>query len=116
MAAVWPGGLPQVAMQGQYNEEPPTTAIRSQMDTGPAKIRQRYTAGPRPVQITLPLSAAEVEILDVFHVTTLKGGSLPFDWKHPRTQANVSMRFRRAPGYTDQGSIYLARLDLEILP
>ena len=116
--AVWPGGLPQVVFQGQYQESPPKNSINTQPDVGPAKVRPRFTAGVRRVQFSLPLKASEVETLDVFYVTTLKYGSQPFDWKHPRTGADVTMRFKPGtePIYTDRGDIFIARLELEILP
>jgi hypothetical protein len=45
----------------------------------------------------------EVEIFDQFFVITTKGGSLPYDWVHPRTGASKTFQFRSLPNYINVG-------------
>lgn len=117
----WPATLPQVLPVAGYSETPPDTALRTQMDAGPAKVRRRFTAQVRPINATLILTAAQVQILDDFYVTTLEGGALPFDWIHPRDTASpptvVQFRFVRPPQYAAlEPDIWQAPVELEILP
>lgn len=104
-------------MEG-FSEQAPNTIIRSQMEAGPAKLRRRFTAGTRNFDCHLYLSADQVEALDAFYVSTLAGGALSFDWKHPRTQAAVTYRFVEPPSYkpVKRGSAWQASMKLEVLP
>ena len=115
---VWPASLPQLVAVDGYGESPPDTALRSGMDTGPAKVRRRTTAGIRPLSVQQHLDAGQVEILDAFYVETLQGGALAFDWVHPRTQSLATLRFVRPPAYRPQGSdaAWRSIMQLEIVP
>lgn len=118
----WPGTLPPTLLVDGFVETPPETVLRTEMDSGPAKVRRRYTANVRPLSGSLILTASQVAILDDFLLTTLEGGSKPFDWTHPRTSAAITTRFVSRPG--EPGMSYepydkdnwIARLRLEILP
>ena len=114
----WPSTLPQLVAAQGYQESPPDTTLRSEMDAGPAKVRRRFSAGVRPLSVQLDLTAAEVETLDDFYRGDLQDGALAFDWVHPRTQAAVALRFLRPPAYRPLGSdaAWQAALQLEILP
>ncbi len=114
--ATWPGSLPALPLLRGWQETAPDTIIRSTVDNGPAKLRQRFTAGVRPFQFGLLLTAAQVATLDTFYVTTLAGGSLPFDWTNARTGGAVSYRFVSPPAYTSHDQFYHAALSLEVMP
>ena len=114
----WPASLPQEPLAEGFTEQAPNTIIRSQMEAGPAKLRRRFTAGTRNFDCQLYLSADQAEALDAFYVSTLAGGALSFDWKHPRTQAAVTFRFVEPPSYkpVKRGTAWQASLKLEVLP
>ena len=95
--AVWPTDLPQYALESGYQESLEDQTIETQMDSGPAKVRRRFTTGYRKYQLVIQMSAAQMEIFETFFLETLQGGSLPFDWLHPRTRAPKTFRFRRPP-------------------
>jgi hypothetical protein len=117
VSAVWPAGLPPATEIDQYRESPPELALRSEMDAGPAKLRRRYSAGPTAWQGTMQLDQAQAALLDTFWRTTLAGGSLAFDWFHPRTTAAVVMRFLGPPQLRHlTGPLWEADLRMEILP
>ena len=92
------------------------------MDVGPAKTRQRYTAGIRPLTIYFDMSESQVEVLDEFYNDTLAGGSLRFRMNHPRTAVSHSMRMTAEPEYTpakaekDGEYAYFVKLEVEVLP
>jgi hypothetical protein len=64
------------------------------------------------------LTASEVATLDTFFVTTTRGGTLEFNWTHPRTGAAVEARFvpGTAPSYGAIEQDGEVSVQLEILP
>ena len=102
--------------EGVYAE--PT--VRSSVDSGPPKMRPRFTA----VAITITgqievLTSDDVDTLMTFHDTTLAFGSLPFTWVHPRTGAGATMQFVKRPETSTSGNsptVFTATLNLIILP
>lgn len=116
-SSTWPSSLPDKALAAGYSESAPETVIRTPMDAGPAKVRRRCTGGVRRITVRQILTAAQVATLDIFFVEDLAGGSLAFDWVHPRTQAEVEMRFLSAPKYGEpKGNYWPVSFELEILP
>lgn len=115
--AVWPTTLPTRPDRSSYQEIVPNTVIRTAMDAGPPKMRQRYTAGIRGFDLSFMMTKAQVATLDAFYITTLVGGSLSFTWVHPRTEAAATFRFVEPPQYQAMsGSLYRVTAKMEILP
>lgn len=121
--AVWPGSLPQrMLLNPGVNDSPPDTRLETQMDAGPAKVRNRYTAGPRPIRGAVGLTLTQRATLETFFTTTLKNGADRFDWIHPTTGAAATFRFKKSgegPGivYRQAEPDYVvAELTLEIVP
>lgn len=113
--ASWPGTLPQYLLQDGFSETLPNNSIRSKMEIGPPKMRRRGTGAPRLIPGKQYMTAAQVEIFDVFYESTLKSGSLRFDWISPRTQASKELRFVAPPVYTPMGANYIVSIKLEIM-
>lgn len=88
---IWPADLPQKPLADGYSEEPQSRVLRSQMDAGPPKTRQRYTAGTTAIPVNMTLSNAQVDTFESFFNSDIQGGSLPFDHMHPRTDQPVSL-------------------------
>jgi hypothetical protein len=118
----WPSSLPQDVLVQGYEEGPPNTLVRTEMDQGPDKVRRRSTAGTRTFAAQAIMTKAQVATLDSFILDDLSGGALRFDWVHPRTQASVSFRFvpideQRIVTYSALGGdVYRVQMQLEILP
>lgn len=118
----WPSTLPQKPLLSGLAEQTPNTAIRTSMETGPAKVRRRYTAGVRKFPVSFVLTAAQVATMDTFLQETIMSGALPFDWLHPRTGAAVS--FRVIPESADTlntftplgAGLWQTSLNLEVMP
>jgi len=114
---LWPTGLPQAPSKDGLSEQAPNTVIRTPMEAGPTKVRRRFTAGIRPFTMTFLLTKAQVELLDGFYWTTLVGGSLTFDWVHPRTGLSATFAFVEPPVYTARGpDAWDAVVKVEIRP
>lgn len=116
--AVWPLGLPQYLSPNSYSERTASGTAITQMDAGPPKFRNRYTAVPTFISGTMLLSSAQVTILkDDFYRDTLSNGSLRFTWVHPRTQAAATMSFLGEPQISAVGPVlFQATLQLMIWP
>jgi hypothetical protein len=113
----WPPALPPSPLVQRFRETPPDTALRTGMDAGPAKVRRRTTAGVRLFQLEYLLSRAQMEALDAFYLDDLMGGTLAFDFAHPRSGDALSCRFRAPPAYAAvNGEYFRAALELEALP
>ncbi len=113
----WPSELPVSPLVAGFAEAAPDTRVITEMDQGPAKLRRRGTAGARGLSFRLLLDAAGIQALDDFFEDTLEGGTLAFDFTHPRTGGDASCRFVEPPSYaTAGGSHYHAAIRLEILP
>lgn len=94
---VWPVGLPQIPLREGYSESEPDVIKRTDMDEGPAKQRPKFTVGIRPFVLPLELETDQVDILKTFYASTLKDGTLPFAWKHPRSQTAMAFEFMGVP-------------------
>lgn len=114
MSSVWPGTLPQYVNQDAFREQRVDNTIRTQSDGGSVKLRRRFTAVPVKYTISLTLTAAQKATLDGFYVTTLKDGSLPFEWVLPAEQTTKDFIFMASPQYTAVGpSTYMVQLELQ---
>lgn len=117
---VWPITLP--GMLTGITDEGQDTKVRSNVDVGPAIMRQRYTANVRNLDVPITLTTAQRVIFETFYNTTLNKGVLPFDWTDPIDGSTKSFRFRdtKAPTFDlhEGGTVqrHDTTLALEILP
>lgn len=110
--ATWPSSI-EITREN-YNEKPPVRAIRTAMDVGPAKVRQRSTAAVRNITLSLFLTEAQLETFDAFWLTN---EALAFDFTEPRTSSTVRARFTgQEPEYTLDETMWRVVVPLEILP
>jgi len=115
--SLWPNTLPAYPLLENFSEEVENTIIRTEMDNGPAKLRQRTTAGVSNMSLGYLLSKVQIDTLEIFYKTTLKGGSLAFDFTHPRRDTIISCRFVSPPQYgSGNGNFFRVNINLEVLP
>ena len=117
MASInWPATLPK-PLSDSYAENAPDGTIRTNMDSGPAKMRRRYTAAPRPFALVMHLTSAQYATFDGFFVSTSRNGSLRFNFTHPRTGSACEARFVGAPTYGNPlGTECDVSFKIEVLP
>jgi hypothetical protein len=116
----WPAGLPQTVRRDNYQETSGVLVLQTPMDAGPAKMRRRG-AKPTTLQVGFYMTTAQVETLETFIKSTIKG-TARFYFTHPRTGVQVEVRI--VP--SQEGAYYSAAfnapgeytvdLTLEILP
>lgn len=115
----WPTSLPQVPQKG-FTEVNGRNILRTNMDAGPAKMRQR---GKRPDTLNLQflMTSAQVSTLETF-IDQQIFGVRRFNFTHPRKNTAVEVRIvpqqdgalfnlsYMAPGY------WTVTMQFEILP
>lgn len=113
----WPATLPQYVQEGGYQETLQDQTVESQVEAGPAKIRRRFTKSLRRFSVSMLMTAAQATAFETFWQTTVRGGSLPFDWVHPRTRAATTFRFRNpAPSFSSVGGVnVMVQFTLEVI-
>ncbi len=116
--ATWPTSVPFFNVLEAISGSGPLGAVlRTQMDTGPAKTRPRFTAAPRSYSgVTPPLSAAQLADFETFYNATLKTGALSFTATDPRDCTSKTFRF--LDGFTERQAGRKRQIiaQLEILP
>lgn len=114
--APWPNTLPLPLVAG-YGEALSLALLRVPVDKGTPLQRAITDALPLPIDATVVMTRAEYAIFKAFVLTTLGGGSLPFEWTDPLTQTTRALRFRDSPTLRAEApEILLVGLPLELLP
>jgi len=110
----WPDTLPQLWLQGGYQETLPDVMIRTEMDAGPAKSRRRFTVQVTPIKGKMTLTTIQKGYLETFFNTTTAGGSLSFTFPHDGAEV---LRFTKPPMLAKKaGLMWDADFELEKLP
>jgi hypothetical protein len=94
--ATWPASLPQSLLL-DLKRKRQGGKIRSDMDTGPAKQRARFTAAVQQYEGALLLTGAQLATFKTFYENTLGQGAASFTWIDPITDASASLRFMEEP-------------------
>jgi hypothetical protein len=121
MPIVWPVTVPASPLYDGYSEAMPNYTLRSSMDSGPSKVRRKCSALPWLMTVNFVLSASQLSALVTFVETTLIGGTLRFEFTHPRTGSTVECRVAGSDSLMQiaprgQSSSWSVALTLEVLP
>lgn len=115
----WPSNIPTFLVRG-FSEQPGDGRLRTPMDAGPPKVRRRYTATVRKMRGTIQTDDTGLAAFETFLETTILSGSIPFDWEHPRTGADIVCQIgENYPSWSPANNAatrWDIELDLEILP
>jgi len=100
-----------VSLQDKFNEagfsfELGDTAMRTSMNVGEDKVRQRYTRAIDKLGGTIELELDDYTDLQTFYRTTLAGGTKTFFFDDPFTQVQSEYRFLRPPQIRPIGGRY----------
>jgi antitoxin component of RelBE/YafQ-DinJ toxin-antitoxin module len=89
----WPATLPQCPILNDFSEQRQRNLAAFEPDVGPPKMRRRSTAVAVSTAVAFRMDLTELAAFNTFFETTLKDGTLPFDWAHPLTQTTYSWMF-----------------------
>ena len=76
----WPSDIPQSFQQSGFSDEPMGGVIRTDMDTGYAKVRRRFTSVTDMWSGTMVMTTTELATFKSFFKNTIKYGSLRFNF------------------------------------
>ena len=107
----WPLSLQQHLNSDNFQVVLGDTLVRSQMDVGPDKVRNRYTKGVDLYTASVNLDIDDYDTLSNFFKTTLGNGSLPFLFHNPLTDADETFRFKAPPAIKPLGG-RIFRIDM----
>lgn len=94
MASIrWPASLPQMLRLEGLNAQRKSSVIRTQMDAGPVKVRQRYTVTTKEFTGTVLLTETQRKTLEEWYQNTLGSGVLRFEMIDPQTLQFAEFRF-----------------------
>jgi hypothetical protein len=114
--ADWPATLPQNFQVQGYQETGADNLLRTSMEVGPDKLRQRTTSNVRTVVGTMWLTPDQYTEFRTFYEVTHKFGSLTFT-KDDQHGVNRTWRFAAPPVYSTVGpENWQVRLSLEEMP
>lgn len=115
----WPKSLGCPQNSGYSEATESSSVIKTQMQSGPQKVRRRVSYSPRTISFSLILYGAGTQTLDNFYWQTLNEvGSFYWpDYRKPLYEDNVAVyRFVSPPSYDSIGSgLWSATLQLERL-
>jgi hypothetical protein len=89
----FPSSLPN--WQTSIDDQQTDPYIRFSTDSGPGKVRKRYTGEPRELTVSMTVDGSERNILDNFH-----SNNVDFLHEDPRDDTIQGWRFRQPPQYS----------------
>ena len=114
---IWPEILPVYPLLQGYRETMPETVLRSDMETGPAKLRQRSTATISKIHLQFLVNDTQLTAFRDFYQETLSGGALGFSFYHPTKLENVTCRFATPYEVVSvNGTFHRVQAVLEVMP
>ena len=114
---LWPPNISEAFTSDAFVETPQEVTIRTDMDTGPPKVRRRFINPVRTYDCNIVLrDASEYETLRDFYYITCKGGTDTILIPHPITGDELSFRFASPPVFSALGIAWRAAFKLELLP
>ena len=93
MAEIVPVGLQDKLNQAGFQFVPGKASIRTEMDVGLDKVRNRYTTAIDSVNGNIDMNKDDVETWKTFFSTTLANGTKTFLYKDPFTNLDQEFRF-----------------------
>lgn len=114
---VWPPNISQAFTSDAFTEEAQAVTIRTQMDTGPGKMRRRFVNPQKTYNCEIILrDSNEYQTLTDFYYLTCQGGTDTIILAHPITGVMTTFRFATTIAFTAIGIAWKAAFQLESLP
>lgn len=111
----WPSTMP--CPERDYGESFKDNVIRSDMDTGEQKTRQRYTRIQRMLKLSYLMTDAQKTAFTTFY-TAIKGGALPFNFAEPIGGSAIVVRMTGAvsgPTFVTN-NLWRVQFEVEVMP
>ena len=97
----WPSDIPQAFIHESFSATPMSGVIQTEMDTGKAKRRRRFTAVTEVWSGNMVMTSTQLATFKTFFNTTIKLGSLSFNFPNQfNLTQTVEARFNNSSGDT----------------
>lgn len=100
---VWPAFLQEFLNTASFSYAFGDTTIRSENDTGLAKVRRRYTKSVDVIQCSIDIEFDDFSNFENFYDVDLNGGVTRFQYPHPFTQVPTMFRMVGPPALRPLG-------------
>lgn len=115
--ATWPAGLQQLLNVDSFQYNFGNTALRSENDVGPAKVRRRATKAVDNLTCSIICSYEDFQDIYDFWDVDLNGGVEQFEFAHPFTGDTENFRMVTAPSMVPLGGTqFLVSMNWEKMP
>ena len=114
---VWPESLPQNFSAADYTDTLADNTVRSEMDSGPAKVRRVSTSKPSTLSGTMVMTTAQWNEFVAFRRDTLRE-VLSFEFPNPEDDGETTLivRLTSAPSRTQWvPGVWRVNLQMEVL-
>lgn len=101
----WPISLQQKLNADSFQMKYGKTALRTDMEVGPAKVRSRFTDAVDLYTCSVLLDMTEKTTFDTFFKTTLNNGINSFLFNDPFTGSPATFRFSDEPTLRPLGGL-----------
>lgn len=108
----WPDELPQLLRLEGLSATKKGNVIRTSMDAGPAKARQRYTVSSKNFTGSILVTESQRKILENWYTNILGNGTLRFKMKDSQTLEFAEFRFLQ--DYTERSLDGLWEISLNL--
>lgn len=108
----WPDELPQLLRLEGLSATKKGNVIRTSMDAGPAKARQRYTVSIKNFTGSILVTENQRKILENWYTNILGNGTLRFKMKDSQTLEFAEFRFLQ--DYTERSLDGLWEISLNL--
>lgn len=95
--ATWPQSLP-APLLASYQFAPEATTIKTDMDSGPARVRRRFTTGVTQYQATWHFTGQQLAIFEAWFVHQAQSGASWFSMPQRNGQGNTNVNARFSTG------------------
>jgi len=112
---IWPEILPPGLLAEGFTKQPQSNVIRTAMDAGPQKSRQRYTARAVNYSGKQVFDVSELAIFEQFYHIDLADGVLRFRFEDPVTLETAEFRFTADYKVSENNGLYEVTMELERL-
>lgn len=116
MPATWPAFLQDKVNQAGFGYEPGKNVLRSETDTGPAKLRALTTKRVDKFSVSIDLEISQFSDWDNFYTVSLSSGVTPFYYNHPFTQVPSIFRMDAVKIDPMGGLYFKITMSWELLP
>ena len=97
----WPASLPDCP--DQWSEQAEPVIVRTNVEEATPKVRKRFTKRVVRMQVGMTMNITQRNTLDSFFYTSLDGGVLSFNFRHPWNNVTTAFRMVEAPQFSNDG-------------